>query len=311
MRIATFNLQNLRLRTVDGERRLDGARDGDVPEDAGAQAARLDPIDRRLTAEVLVRADADVVALQEVFDQAALDHFHDAWLLPAGARPWPHRVCLEGNDGRGLDVAVMSRRPLAQVASHAAETPATLDLPPIPEVGREQRIFRRDCLEVDVGGPTLFICHFKAPYPDPFSAWRVQRLEAEAVRRIVERRFPRPEDAFWLVLGDLNEPRFAPGGRERSTAPLRDGFSVDLVERLPEADRWSCRLPGTGGYAGPDAMLASPRLARGWPEARPAFLRGGMGREAGRYAGPRLPGVGLHRPHASDHAALAIDFPGL
>ena len=27
--------------------------------------------------------------------------------------------------------------------------------------------------------------------------------------------------------------------------------------------------------------------------------------------GDRLPGVGYHRPHASDHAAIAIDFDGL
>ena len=58
MRIATFNVQNLRLRHVAGHARLDGARDGDVPEDNSPQAMALDLADRRLTAAVLARADA-------------------------------------------------------------------------------------------------------------------------------------------------------------------------------------------------------------------------------------------------------------
>jgi endonuclease/exonuclease/phosphatase family metal-dependent hydrolase len=310
MRIATFNLQNLRLRRREGGARLDGARDGDVAEDRGPRAEALDAADRRLTAAVLAQADADVVALQEVFDQATLDHFHDAWLAPTGVRTWPHRICLPGNDGRGLDVAVMSRSRPARVTSHAAETPATLGLGPIPETGPQERVFRRDCLEVEVDALALFVCHLKAPYPDREAAWRVRRLEAEAVRRLVERRFPTPHDALWLVLGDLNEPPYPPPGRERSIAPLIDGFTVDLLERLPPDERWSYRSPD-GAYGRPDALLASPGLARRWPDATPRVLRAGMGLEARRDEDPRLPGVGWRRPHASDHAALVLDLPGL
>jgi len=51
MRVATFNVQNLRLQHG-GADRLDRARDADVPEDTAAAAARLDPLDRRLTAAV-------------------------------------------------------------------------------------------------------------------------------------------------------------------------------------------------------------------------------------------------------------------
>ena len=309
MRIATFNLQNLRLRRAGGAPRLDGARDGDLPEDLRPGAAALDPADRRLTAAVIARADADVVALQEVFDQPSLDHFHDAFLAPTGVRPWPHRVCLPGNDGRGLDVAVISRSRPDRVESHAAETPESLGLAPIPETGPADRVFRRDCLEVAIGALTLFVCHLKAPYPDPEAAWRVRRLEAEAVRRLVERRFARPAEALWLVLGDLNEPRRPPRDRPRAVAPLLEDFAVDLLERLPAEKRWSYRPPG-GGHARPDALLASPALARRWPEATPRVLREGMSLEA-RHGGPHLEGVGRHRPHASDHAALVIDLPGL
>lgn len=308
MRVATFNLQNLRLRRRGGEARLDGARDGDLPEDAGAAAEALDEEDRRLTAEVLAAVDADAVALQEVFDQATLDHFHDRWLARTGARPWPFRVCLPGNDGRGFDVAVMSRRPFRRVVSHAAATARGLGLEPVAGVEPDDRVFRRDCLEVDLEALTLFVVHLKAPYPKAEAAWAVRRLEAQAVRRVVETSGAGP---LWLIMGDFNEPRSPPRGRARAAGALLDGFAVDLLERLPEAERWSWRSPDGGRYSRPDAVFASPELARRWPDAAPWLVRAGMGREAARWGGGRLPGVGRHRPHASDHAALCIEFPGL
>jgi len=86
---------------------------------------------------------------------------------------------------------------------------------------------------------------------------------------------------------------------------------VDLLARLPAPERWTYHEPHANLYGRPDAMLASPALAALCPEARPRLVRTGLGRESARHAGPRLPGVGHHRPHASDHAALVITFPGL
>ncbi len=307
MRIASFNVQNLRLRPGLPGPRLDGARDGDDPADLGPGAARFDRRDRRLTAEVLRDADADVVALQEVFDRASLDHFHDAILVPAGVAPYPWRVCLPGNDGRGLDLALMSRVPLRGVASHAALTPADLGLEPPVGLARDRPIFRRDCLVAEVGNLTLWVCHFKAPWPDPAASWPVRRLEALALRRLIERR---GAGGLWLIAGDFNEPR-DPGPAGRAIAPLLGDFTVDLLERLPAADRWTWADPTGRLHSRPDGLLASPSLAARWPGVRPRILREGMGRAAGPEAGPRLAGVGLHRPHASDHAALVVDFPGL
>lgn len=323
MRIATFNVQRLRLRQVSGSPVLGGARDSDDPRDRGKQTPIIDAIDRRLTARVLAELDADVVALTELFDQATLDHFHDAWLLPAGASPYPHRVCLPGNDGRGFDVALMSRQPLADVASHAQLTSRDLDLPPDPAIAPDTPIFRRDCLQARVGALTLFVCHFKAPYPDIKRARRIRRIEALAVRRIIERHFAGDSQALWLVLGDLNEhhppkasslstPEIASGAdQESALLPLTDGFAVDLGARMAPDERWSYRDPATGRYSRPDALLASPALAARVPDAVPFLVKSGLEQEITRYTGPRLAGVGEHRPHASDHAALAIDLPGL
>ncbi|SEP10473.1 Exonuclease III [Salinihabitans flavidus] len=307
MRIATFNVQNMRLRQDHGWARLDGARDGDAPDDSGPGAAALDPVDRRLTAAVLARADADVVALQEVFDAETLDHFYDYFLRPAGLEPYPHRICLPGNDGRGLDLALLSRPAPLAVHSHAAETPDTLGLRAPPGIAPGRPVFRRDCLEVALPALTLFVCHFKAPYPDAEDTRAIRRLEAAAVRTLIARRFADHAGAMWMVLGDLNTAR---RGDAPANAPLAE-MAEDLVARCPAQERWSYHDSHGDFYTRPDAMLASPALAARFPEARPRILRHGMGREAARYTGPRLGPVGDHRPHASDHAALVIDLPGL
>lgn len=310
MRIATFNVQNLRLRHSGDGVRLTGARDMDEPAGQGVAALRTDVIDRRLTAAILREADADVVALQEVFDRETLDYFHDRILVPSGAAAYPHRVCLPGNDGRGYDVALMSRLAMEDVASHAELTPADLGIVTEDASDQDEPVFRRDCLSARVGGLSLFVCHFKAPWPDADAAWPTRRLEALAVRTIIERAFDGDPDARWLILGDLNEPFKEPRG-ERATAPLTADFAVDLVERIPENERWTLHVPEADIYSRPDAMLASPALARAFPDAVPRLLREGLGLGAERADAARLPGVGHHRPHASDHAAVVLELDGL
>ena len=294
MRIATFNVQNLRLRHQDGEAALDGAVDRDMPGLVPSPA--LDAADRRRTAEVIRAAGADVVALQEVFDTEALDFFHDRFLLPAGAAPYPHRICLPGNDGRGLNVAALSRIAPSRIESHARLTGRDLGLGGLPDDLRDTPLFRRDCLRLDLPGVALFICHLKAPYPDPEKAWAVRHAEARGVRAIVERAFPRPGDACWIVLGDFNEP-VREKAKAPAIAPLKDGFAVDLMDRLPVGRDWTFEAPDTHMHSRPDRILLSPRLAARWPGVTPQILRSGMSAAT--------------RPHASDHALVLADFPGL
>lgn len=305
MRIATFNAQNLRLRQTPGGPRLDGARDrdSDVPDDAG-----LDVEDRRLTAALLARIGADIVCLQEVYDAATLDHFHDAFLLPAGAAPYPQRVCLPGNDGHGLNVALLGRRAPDDVVSNSDLRAADLGLDDPGGVLHGQPVFRRDCLQVRFGALTLFVCHLKAPYPDRDRAAAIRSLEAAAIRRIVERAFPDPGSGLWMIVGDLNTPVGTGIEGDEALAPLLGGFAVDLMERLPDGEDWTFRMPDTGERLRPDAMLASPALARLCPGAVPVVERIGMEPRADRPAGSPFATVGRPRPHASDHAAIWIDL---
>ncbi len=313
MRILSFNVQNMRLRrTRAGALRFDGARDGDTPGDDTPAAAALDLADRRLTARVLAQARADVVALQEVFDQETLDYFHDHLMRAAGAVEYPYRACLRGNDGGGRHLAVLSRRPWDALHSHSALMAGDMGLVNPPGVAPQTPVFRRDCLSLRYGALTLYLCHFKAPWPDPQAAWPVRRLEAQALRWLVTRDSGDDPDALWMILGDLNEPE-GPATPGSALLPLtQGGFSVDMMARVPDGGRWTFREPGEGGrYGRPDTMLASPALARRWPNACPVMLRTGLSWEAARYDGPRFADVGAHRPHASDHAGVLVDLTGM
>ncbi len=287
---------------------LDGARDGGLSPDSPFGALAFDRADRRLTGAVLHDMNADVVALQEVHDLATLDYFHDRFLVRTGLAPYPVRVCLPGNDGMGRNLALLSRFVPTSIESHAKLVPADLGLAPACGQPASRPVFCRDCLIVRLGRLTLFLCHFKAPHPDTQETHDFRRTEAKAVRRLIERRFVAPADALWLVLGDLNELSPRVPSDKQDIGPLRAPFAVDLLERRPQGQRWSYHEPRLRLYSRPDSMLASPALASAWPTATPRLVREGMGTEAGLYPGPRLHGVGRHRPHASDHAAVMVDF---
>lgn len=280
VRIATFNIENLFSRPEFA----DPSRAGDnrvgmyvFADEAEARTVRrtaeatLSDDARQLTAQALLDADADVVALQEVDGESALQLFRDVYLTPslaprtasaikqrlpalrneagaqggdfngtlkrliADARNEIERATLysylrviEGNDKRGIDVGVLSRRPLLRVTSHAHWTYRDLDLwtndlasaiegerrhrDDLPSRGNAgDRIFRRDCLEIDIdigGGKvlTLFVCHFKANPPHREATYPIRLAEAKAVRRIVETRFGRDAPAAaWAICGDLND----------------------------------------------------------------------------------------------------------
>lgn len=304
MRIATFNLQNLRLRGDGASARLDGARDrGDTAPDTAPDRA-----DRRLSAALLAQVDADIVALQEVFRQKTLDHFHDHWLVPAGARPWPTRVCLPGNDGHAHEVALLSRPAPVSVTSHAGVRPADLGLAVPAGLDPDRPVFRRDCVEVSYGSVTLLLCHFKAPFPDAAAAWPVRHLEARAVRRLLEARFADPAAADWIILGDLNAHGRDPA--DSAIAPILAPFSVDLGARAAPQDRWSYFERAQRRYSRPDRILAAPALAARFAGAVPRVARSGLALSTGA-PGPHLFGLGRDRPHASDHAAVHVDLPGL
>ncbi|MDB5642717.1 MAG: putative exo/endo phosphatase [Hyphomicrobiales bacterium] len=252
IRIATFNLENLYSRfdfagRVSREGRVVGAYA--VADKADYESVRMafeavasDDM-RQLTALALADANADVVCLQEVDNQQALDVFYSNYLHPVlrqrfaqATKGWSddarkagdtrffydHRHVLTGNDTRGIDVGVLSREPVA-LKSNAGLTydfiaDAPLDWVALSarNIKREDRILRRDCVAMDCvvdGGPlTIFNCHFKSMNPNgPHRDGRadsqpLRAAEVWAVRKLIEQRFAgAPRDANWIVCGDFND----------------------------------------------------------------------------------------------------------
>jgi len=290
VRIATFNVENLMARfDFSGwrnNRRRDrtlGARDikseGDYRLLEQARVIAYEDDARQMTALAIADCHADIVCLQEVENLETLEAFEQNYLLPMTGLSYPHKVWIEGNDGRGIDVALMAREETAsgepiridKVKSHAKRTFGDLGVhnPRLEEMGFEanERVFRRDCLEVNlrIGNrrSTIFVCHFKSmgsnrdgltgrEYTMP-----VRIAEAQGVRNIIEKKFgaDRAPNMRWLVCGDLNDytERLTILGNKRSgygfkmleepvsgiDPLLRDAFSTDLIKRRDDENRWT------------------------------------------------------------------------
>lgn len=82
---------------------------------------------------------------------------------------------------------------------------------------------------------------------------------------------------------------------------------MNLVERLPAAQRWTHYYPKDATKHQLDYILCSPALAARNPNARPDIIRGGQAyRVPGTNAIRRYPRVGFDRPKASDHCPVAV-----
>lgn len=320
---------------------------------------------RQLTALALNEARADFVALQEVDNANALRVFYERYLRPqidtaaaqerralretlrsVGRLPtddeiaaidrrhyFDWRQVVEGNDGRGIDVGLLSKLPIS-FSSHANRTFAELgvwskELESYREfiggkertLSKSDKLFRRDCLEVtlDGAGLTIFICHLKSMSQARAKTQPLRQAEALGVRRLVEARFgSRAADAPWLICGDFNDYIEIDGEPERDETdaivphglgPLVDpAFAINLMQRRPPKDRWTTYYAPGDIYTQLDFILASPALARANPKAVPEIIRGGQPYRARRYDGPRYPRVGWDRPKASDHSPVVVEL---
>ncbi len=161
-------------------------------------------------ASVLERLDADLVLLEEVENRPLLDRL-------AALAGYPAARLVEGNDPRGIDVAVLSRLPLGAYESHAAE------------LGPDGRLlWPRDCVVAHAvaGGRDLVVVgsHFSSALSDDGTrrAWQAARMREIADAAAAG-------GAIVLAGGDLND---APASA--ALAPLlADGEWVDPAPAEP------------------------------------------------------------------------------
>jgi len=152
------------------------------------------------TAKVLAEVSADIQVLIEVEDRITLQTFHDEVLVPEllarGKQPYLHVLLMDGNDPRGIDVAVMSRAPLVHMKTHV-------------ELLNPQKhpLFARDCaeFEFDIGQNRrlmLFANHFSSQGSDKTGKRRKE--QSDRVATFVDKALSTFTNV--IVAGDLNEP---------------------------------------------------------------------------------------------------------
>src|SRR5690606_27914962 len=205
---------------------------------------------RQLTALAIAATRADIICLQEVDNIEALKAFEYGYLFKMIGAGYREKYTTTGNDGRGIDVAVMVREQtrhgqtieFVRMQSHAHLTYDDLNLftPELAAIGEKphERIFRRDCLELDLrvdGKPlTLYSVHFKSMggarngLDGRQSTVAVRIAEASAVRRIIEDRFgvEQAPDMRWAICGDFNDY----AERLLISGDPHDGFTFQPVQ---------------------------------------------------------------------------------
>lgn len=288
VRIATFNAENLlsrfdfsgfrnELRQDRVSQLYDFSSEAQYRQAEIARAVSLTDDTRQMTALAIAEADADILCLQEVENLDTLHRFEYGYLFKMIGDGYRHKVLIEGNDSRGINLALMTRDKtldgqtieIVEVTSHAHLSYGAAGLEPPDLNGAahpNERVFKRDCLEVDlkIGGKrlTVYVVHFKSMggprngVDGRTHTMPIRVAEARAVRDIIANRFGADGGGKrYVIAGDLNDyaERLVITGDRRNGyqfTPVKeddgavrvltdDGFAENVVMRRPEMDRWT------------------------------------------------------------------------
>jgi endonuclease/exonuclease/phosphatase family metal-dependent hydrolase len=230
---------------------------------------------REAVGAVLASLDADVVALAEVETKPILDDLNGNELQ----NRYVSVNLVEGNDPRGIDVAVMSKIQPDKVVSHKD------DLFTHPQTHAPYR-YARDCLEVHIthnGRRMAFLAvHFKAKAPpdDPDKRY----AEAFHTREIADKLLAEDPARVVIVLGDFNDvPGSAPVG---AIAGAGETAFVDAATFAPEP-RYSFNFNGTLELI--DHQFMSPLGAKLLDDSSVVLKHGAGIDDGSKYASDHAP----------------------
>jgi endonuclease/exonuclease/phosphatase family metal-dependent hydrolase len=184
--VATFNSLN-----------LFDEHDDPYHSDEGTPAKPRDQLQH--FAQAIAELNADVIALQEVENRFYLERFVNVFLSELG---YEHVVLFEGNDTRGIDVALISRVPVGPVRSHRHLK--------FTDANGEERQFNRDVLAVTIEpeGAKPFeawVVHLKSNSGGREFAEPVRLAEAKKLRSLLDDQLTADPNARIIVLGDFND----------------------------------------------------------------------------------------------------------
>ena len=205
------------------------------------------------TARVIADLSPDILGVVEAENRVVLKHFADAQLMdPIGAAMFPQIMLIDGNDDRGIDVAVLTKRawPLGTIRTHVDDT----DLTGV--------IFSRDCPEYEIRTPgghriVVLLNHLKSKGFGKQSDNDARR--ARQAKRVAEiyQRLRQESVVYVAILGDFNDlPNSEP------LAPLLQETDLRDIATHPSFDDGG--RPGTFGNCTAsqkiDYILLSPAL---------------------------------------------------
>ena len=289
LRLATFNVENLltrfdftgfrnQLRQDRVIKLFQVSSEGVYQQLEQARVIAATDDTRQMSALAIADADADILCLQEIDNMAALQAFEYGYLFRMVGNGYRQKYLVEGNDSRGIDVAVLMHEEtrdgrkieLKDIRSHAMTTYRDLDLfdEELALTNRiDDKIFKRDCLELDllIGERpfSLYVVHFKSMgsprdgLDGRQSTMPIRRAEARAVRRIIEDRFgvDHTGPKSFAICGDMNDYqervdvigrrgagyRFEHQDEAESALDVfsHDGFAENVVRRREPLDRWT------------------------------------------------------------------------
>ena len=206
--------------------------------------------DLDLLAESIKKIDADVLVLQEVENRGYLGDFNRALLSDLGYR---HVVLTEGNDRRGIDVALLSRLPVGPVTSYRHLT--------FPDANGKEMQFRRDLLQVRIepeAGESfeLLAVHLKSKYGGK-KGDAVRLGEARMIRKLLDGLLEHNPQTRLILCGDFNDQSDSPA----LTTILGTGASrlTAFYEDVPAASRITYNKEPYRSMI--DFILASPAMA--------------------------------------------------
>ena len=222
-------------------------------------------------AQVIRQLDADVIVLQEVENEQVLTAMVDAFLPDMG---YDYIAAPPGNDGRGITLGVLSRKPIVKLTSYRWQ--------PVVHPGEPKtHHFARDLLHATIQATEqstleVFVVHLKSKSSrknDPKSVgWR--SAEATKARDIIAHLEQQNPNLLGIIMGDFNSKLEDPAS-QIVFAPV-DGKPVlyDVMANLPLTQRItypSTRYPNSViDYMGVTAALRDklvPDSAKVFPQS--------------------------------------------
>jgi len=262
---------------------------------------KTEPVDElamRHTARVLKDIDADVLGVIEAENRISLGRFSGQMLQLVGGMPYARVMLIDGNDDRGIDVALLTKAGFEIVTVK----------PHVDDSDDKGLIFSRDCPEFSITTPSgetivLLVNHLKSKgFGGQASSNAKRRRQAKRTAEIYERLVAEGKTAV-AVVGDFNDtPDSAP------LAPLLANTNLRDVSTHPKFV--SDGRPGTFGNGTKgnkiDYILLSPALFARVTNAR-VFRKGVWGGKNG-VLWPIYPTMKAKVHQASDHAAIYADI---